>query len=169
MVGFPYETEEDFLDTMDIVEKVRFSTAFTFIYSVRKGTKAAEMPQYAALLTAAVSWARTQTPDPQQQLKEAADKLAVSLGCEILNLVPGRISTEVDARLSFDTQASIDKARKLIRLYNEAGISNDRILIKLAATWEGIRAAEVLEKLKADGWDAFEQRSSEGWFSYLCK
>lgn len=108
--------------------------------------KAAEMPQYAALLTAAVNWARTQTPDPQQQLKEAADKLAVSLGCEILNLVPGRISTEVDARLSFDTQASIDKARKLIRLYNEAGIPNDRILIKLAATWEGIRAAEVLER-----------------------
>ena len=108
--------------------------------------KAAEMPQYAALLTAAVNWARTQTPDPQQQLKEAADKLAVSLGCEILNLVPGRISTEVDARLSFDTQASIDKARQLIRLYNEAGISNDRILIKLAATWEGIRAAEVLER-----------------------
>lgn len=108
--------------------------------------KAAEMPQYAALLTAAVNWARTQTPDPQQQLKEAADKLAVSLGCEILNLVPGRISTEVDARLSFDTQASIDKARKLIRLYNEAGIANDRILIKLAATWEGIRAAEVLER-----------------------
>ena len=108
--------------------------------------KAAEMPQYAALLTAAVNWARTQTPDPQQQLKEAADKLAVSLGCEILNLVPGRISTEVDARLSFDTQGSIDKARKLIRLYNEACISNDRILIKLAATWEGIRAAEVLER-----------------------
>jgi transaldolase len=108
--------------------------------------KAAEMPQYAALLTAAVNWARTQTPDPQQQLKEAADKLAVSLGCEILNLVPGRISTEVDARLSFDTQASIDKARKLIRLYNQAGIPNERILIKLAATWEGIKAAEVLER-----------------------
>ena len=108
--------------------------------------KAAEMPQYAALLTAAASWARTQTPDPRQQVKEAADKLAVSLGCEILNLVPGRISTEVDARLSFDTQASIDKARKLIRLYNQAGIPNERILIKLAATWEGIKAAEVLER-----------------------
>lgn len=108
--------------------------------------KAAEMSQYAALLRAAVSWARTQTPDPRQQVREAADKLAVSLGCEILRLIPGRISTEVDARLSFDTQASIDKARTLIRLYNEAGIPNDRILIKLAATWEGIKAAEVLER-----------------------
>jgi transaldolase len=64
----------------------------------------------------------------------------------VLKIVPGRISTEVDARLSFDTDASIAKARKLIRLYNEAGITNDRILIKLASTWEGIRAAEVLEK-----------------------
>jgi transaldolase len=108
--------------------------------------KAAEMPQYATLLRNALSWATTQSADPQQQLKEAADKLAVSLGCEILKIVPGRISTEVDARLSFDTQASIDKARKLIRLYNEAGISNERILIKLAATWEGIKAAEVLER-----------------------
>ncbi len=108
--------------------------------------KAAEMPQYATLLRDALSWATTQSADPQQQLKEAADKLAVSLGCEILKIVPGRISTEVDARLSFDTQASIDKARKLIRLYNEAGISNERILIKLAATWEGIKAAEVLER-----------------------
>ncbi|HBL01083.1 MAG TPA: transaldolase, partial [Aeromonas salmonicida] len=71
---------------------------------------------------------------------------AVNIGLEVLKIVPGRISTEVDARLSFDTEASIAKARKLIRLYNEAGIANDRILIKLASTWEGIRAAEVLEK-----------------------
>ena len=87
--------------------------------------KAAEMPQYAALLTAAVNWARTQTPDPQQQLKEAADKLAVSLGCGILNLVPGRISTEVDARLSFDTQASIDKARNAGRKKQATLVSSD--------------------------------------------
>ena len=108
--------------------------------------KAAGLPQYASLLTEALHWAKSQSHDTEQQLSEAADKLAVSIGCEILNIVPGRVSTEVDARLSFDTQACIDKARKLVRLYNEAGIANERILIKLAATWEGIRAAEVLER-----------------------
>jgi transaldolase len=70
----------------------------------------------------------------------------VNIGLEILKLVPGRISTEVDARLSYDTEASIAKAKRLIKLYNDAGISNDRILIKLASTWQGIRAAEQLEK-----------------------
>ena len=74
------------------------------------------------------------------------DKLAVNIGLEILKIVPGRISTEVDARLSYDTQATVEKARKLIALYNAAGISNDRILIKIASTWQGIRAAEILEK-----------------------
>ena len=108
--------------------------------------KAAELPQYQPLLREALAWAKQQSSDPAQQLREAADKLAVSIGCEILKIVPGRVSTEVDARLSFDTQACIDKARKLVRLYNEAGIANERILIKLAATWEGIRAAEVLER-----------------------
>ena len=108
--------------------------------------KAAELPQYQPLLREALAWAKQQSRDPEQQLREAADKLAVSIGCEILKLVPGRVSTEVDARLSFDPQACIDKARKLVRLYNEAGIANERILIKLAATWEGIRAAEVLER-----------------------
>lgn len=72
--------------------------------------------------------------------------LAVNIGKEILKTIPGRISTEVDARLSYNTEASVEKARKLIKLYNDAGISNDRILIKLASTWEGIRAAEILEK-----------------------
>ena len=108
--------------------------------------KAAELPQYATLLTEALQWAKIQSDDTEQQLSEAADKLAVSIGCEILKIVPGRVSTEVDARLSFDSQACIDKARKLVRLYNEAGIANERILIKLAATWEGIQAAEVLER-----------------------
>ncbi len=70
----------------------------------------------------------------------------MNIGLEILKIVPGRISTEVDARLSYDTEATVAKARKLIRLYNEAGISNDRILIKIASTWQGIRAAEILEK-----------------------
>ena len=84
--------------------------------------------------------------DKAQQLIDAEDKLAVNIGLEILKIVPGRISTEVDARLSYNTQATVEKARKLIALYNAAGISNDRILIKIASTWQGIRAAEILEK-----------------------
>ncbi|EOD53739.1 transaldolase [Aeromonas molluscorum] len=108
--------------------------------------KAAEIPEYAPLIDDAIAWAKAQSQDQAQQLIDAGDKLAVNIGLEVLKIVPGRISTEVDARLSFDTDASIAKARKLIRLYNEAGIANDRILIKLASTWEGIRAAEVLEK-----------------------
>ena len=108
--------------------------------------KAAALPNYQNLLAASVTWAKEQSNDPQQQIIDAADKLSVLIGLEILKIVPGKISTEVDARLSFDTQASIAKAHKLIGLYNEAGISNDRILIKLASTWEGITAAEQLEK-----------------------
>ena len=108
--------------------------------------KAAALPLYQSLLTEAVTWAKGQSTDASQQVSDAADKLSVLIGLEILKIVPGRISTEVDARLSFDTQASIAKAHKLIAMYNEAGISNDRILIKLASTWEGIKAAEQLEK-----------------------
>jgi transaldolase len=108
--------------------------------------KAASLPLYQTLLIDAVTWAKAQSTDANQQVIDAADKLSVLIGLEILNTVPGRISTEVDARLSFDTKKSITKAHKLIAMYNEAGISNDRILIKLASTWEGIKAAEVLEK-----------------------
>lgn len=108
--------------------------------------KAAQIPEYRPLLQDAVEWAKAQSQDPDQQLIDAGDRLAVNIGCEILKLIPGRISTEVDARLSFDTQASIDKARRLIELYRQAGIGRERILIKLASTWEGIRAAEVLEQ-----------------------
>jgi transaldolase len=79
-------------------------------------------------------------------VKEALDELCVVFGKEILKLIPGRVSTEVDARLSFDTDATIEKARKIIAKYNADGISNDRVLIKIASTWEGIKAAEVLEK-----------------------
>ena len=107
--------------------------------------KAAELPQYKSLLEDAVSWAKTQSNDPVQQVEDAGDKLAVSIGKLIVDIIPGRISTEVDARLSFDMQGSIEKAHKLIRLYKEAGVEKDRVLIKLASTWEGIRAAEVLE------------------------
>jgi transaldolase len=108
--------------------------------------KAASLRNYQTLLADAVKWAKEQSNDAKQQIIDAADKLSVLIGLEILNIIPGRISTEVDARLSFDTQGSIDKAHKLIALYNKAGISNNRILIKLASTWEGIKAAEQLEK-----------------------
>ncbi len=108
--------------------------------------KAASLPAYQQLVKDSVAWAKTQSDSAEQQVIDAADKLSVLIGLEILKIVPGRISTEVDARLSFDTQASITKAHKLIAMYNGAGISNDRILIKLASTWEGIKAAEQLEK-----------------------
>ncbi|OBX07307.1 transaldolase [Gallibacterium salpingitidis] len=107
---------------------------------------ASQLPQYASLIDEAVAYAKSKSADKAQQLIDAEDKLAVNIGLEILKIVPGRISTEVDARLSYDTQATVEKARKLIALYNEAGISNDRILIKIASTWQGIRAAEILEK-----------------------
>lgn len=107
---------------------------------------ASALPQYAPLIDEAVAYANTKSSDKAQQLIDAEDKLAVNIGLEILKIVPGRISTEVDARLSYDTQATVEKARKLIALYNAAGISNDRILIKIASTWQGIRAAEILEK-----------------------
>ncbi len=108
--------------------------------------KAASLESYQHLLTGAVSWAKEQSSSAEQQVIDAADKLSVLIGLEILKTVPGRISTEVDSRLSFDTEASIAKAHKLIAMYKEAGINNDRILIKLASTWEGIKAAEQLEK-----------------------
>lgn len=100
--------------------------------------KAAQMEQYQGLVRDAVKGNST--------IEAASDALAVAIGLEILKIVPGRISTEVDARLSYDTAASISKAHQLIERYNKAGISNDRVLIKLASTWEGIRAAEQLEK-----------------------
>ncbi|MBC3767810.1 transaldolase [Neptunicella marina] len=108
--------------------------------------KASELPQYQSLIDDSVTWAKQQSNDKAQQLIDAGDKLAVAIGAEIVKLVPGRISTEVDARLSFDTDATIAKAHRLIELYEQAGVSKDRILIKIASTWEGIRAAEVLEK-----------------------
>ena len=107
---------------------------------------ASALPQYSPLIDEAISYAKAQSNDKSQQLIDAEDKLAVNIGLEILKIVPGRISTEVDARLSYNTQATVEKARKLIALYNAAGISNDRILIKIASTWQGIRAAEILEK-----------------------
>lgn len=108
--------------------------------------KAAQIAEYAPLIDASIEYAKAQSSDKAQQVQDTCDMLAVSIGKEILKVVPGRISTEVDACLSYDTEGSIAKARQLIKMYNDAGITNDRILIKLASTWEGIRAAEVLEK-----------------------
>ncbi len=107
--------------------------------------KAVTLPEYAPLIDDSIAWAKAQSNDRDQQIHDASDKLAVDVGLEVLKIVPGRISTEVDARLSFNTQATLAKARKLIRLYNEAGMSNEKVLIKIASTWEGIRAAEILE------------------------
>jgi transaldolase len=108
---------------------------------------AAAMPQYQTLVASALDWAKKETGDGSKAAiaRRAVDRLAVEFGIEILKVVPGRVSTEVDARLSHDTQASILKARELIAMYAKAGVSKDRILIKLASTWEGIKAAEVLE------------------------
>ena len=108
--------------------------------------KAAQLPQYANLVNESKIWAQQQGGSEEQQLANCSDKLAVAIGCEILKIIPGKISTEVDSRLSFDTAATIEKARKLIGLYADADIPASRVLIKIAATWEGIKAAEVLEK-----------------------
>ena len=108
--------------------------------------KAVGLPVYRTQLQQARDYARMQGGDSQAQLNNATDKLAVLIGQEILKIVPGRVSTEVDARLSFDKQASVTRARKLIDLYGQSGIERNRILIKLASTWEGIQAAAELEK-----------------------
>ncbi len=108
--------------------------------------KAAQMPQYQALVDDAVAFADTQKGSTDAKLDACIDKLSVNFGVEILKIIPGRVSTEVPARLSYDSDATIEKARFLIDLYKKAGIDKKRILIKTAATWEGIKAAEKLEK-----------------------
>ena len=105
--------------------------------------KAASLPAYAAHLDAALGQA---TGAGEAKVADASDRLSVAIGGEILKLIPGRVSTEVDARLSFDTRATIAKAHRLVELYDQAGIGRDRLLIKIASTWEGIRAAEQLER-----------------------
>lgn len=101
--------------------------------------KVAQDPKYAEIIDKAVARANG-------NLMDAVDNFGVDIGCEILKIIPGRVSTEVDARLSFDTEATVTKAKKLIALYQERGVGKERILIKMASTWEGIKAAEQLEK-----------------------
>jgi transaldolase len=108
--------------------------------------KAAQQPQYRALVEAALADADRSGATESRRAEAFMDRLAVNFGKEILKIVPGRVSTEVDARLSFDTAATIAKARELIGLYERAGIGRERILIKIGSTWEGIRAAAELER-----------------------
>ncbi len=109
--------------------------------------KAAALPTYQTLIRSIVEEVRGESAlSGEEQLSEACDRLGVAVGNEILGVIPGRVSTEVDARLSFNTQATIEKAKRLINLYENHGITRDRVLIKIASTWEGIQAARVLEQ-----------------------
>jgi transaldolase len=108
--------------------------------------KAAQMPAYRGLVEDVIKSVTSDKLSSDEQVDNCMDRLAVRFGEKILQTIPGRVSTEVDAHLSFDTQASITKARRLIDLYEQAGIDKSRVLIKMASTWEGIRAAEQLEK-----------------------
>ncbi|MCA1175936.1 MULTISPECIES: transaldolase [unclassified Pantoea] len=108
--------------------------------------KASGLDAYKHLIDDAIDYAKKQGGSKETQIINASDKVAINLGMEILKSVPGRVSTEVDARLSFDRGMCVTKAEKLVRMYEENGIDRSRILIKLASTWEGIKAAEELEK-----------------------
>jgi transaldolase len=108
--------------------------------------KAAQKPEYAHLVEEAVRWAGKRAGTTEARVAAACDRIAVNFGEQLLKLIPGRVSTEVDADLAFDRRASLKKARAIIRDYERRGIDRKRVLIKLAATWEGIRAAEALEQ-----------------------
>ena len=108
--------------------------------------KAAQMSEYEPLVEEAIAYAQGKSLSGDQLINAVIDKLGVTFGCRILEIIPGRVSTEVDAGLSFDTAATIAKGKEIIALYKEAGIESDRILIKIASTWEGIEAARQLEQ-----------------------
>src|SRR5262249_20433123 len=108
--------------------------------------QAAQKPQYAHLVEKALHQAAEQGGTRDEQTEAFMDGLFVAFGREILKIIPGRVSTEVDAGLSFDTEGTLAKARRLIALYEESGVDRKRVLIKIASTWEGIRAAEILER-----------------------
>ncbi len=107
---------------------------------------ASSKPEYQFLIQEAIQWGKREAKNPHELMEQILDKLFVNFGLEILKIVPGRVSTEVDARLSFDAEGSIKRGRHLISLYEKAGIKRERILIKLASTWEGTQAALQLEK-----------------------
>lgn len=108
--------------------------------------QAAQKPQYQPLVSAAMQAAAAAGGNESARTEAFMDNLLIQFGCAILKIVPGRVSTEVDASLSFDTEGTLAKARRLIGLYEKAGVPRERVLIKIASTWEGIRAAEVLER-----------------------
>jgi len=130
------------VDTIRRLQPTDATTNPSLIY------KAALLPQYKSLVDSAITYGKDLPLSTTKEDRIAAtiDKLAVNFGAEITKIVPGYISTEVDARISFDTEATIHRARRIIEMYNQVGIPKSRILIKIASTWEGIKAAEVLEK-----------------------
>ena len=135
-------------DTGDIeaIEQVKPQDATTNPSLI---TAAAQMPQYQSIVDGVLQDAKKklgESASDQAVAKEAFKHLAIAFGKQILAIVPGRVSTEVDARLSFDTEGTMKMARDIIKLYADQGISKERILIKIASTWEGIKAAEQLEK-----------------------
>src|SRR6185503_11629601 len=128
---------------IDAIEKYKPEDATTnpsLIY------QAAQKPEYAELLDDAIQFALSSPGDRTARREAGMDKLMVNFGCEILKIVPGRVSTEVDAGLSFDTERTVAKAHRLMAMYDDAGIARERVLIKIASTWEGICAAERLER-----------------------
>jgi transaldolase len=135
-------------DTGDIqaIEKVKPQDATTNPSLIAAAT---QLPQYQSIMDDVLLAAKKELGDSAKD-KDVANlafkRLAVAFGKKILQIIPGRVSTEVDARLSYDTEASIKQAREIIKQYEQAGVSRERVLIKLASTWEGIRAAEILEK-----------------------
>ena len=108
--------------------------------------KAAETPAYGSIVDEALSWGRRRGGERDAVAIAVCDRLAVAFGAELAGIVPGRVSTEVDADLAFDTSATVAKARQIIAAYQERGVGRERILIKVASTWEGIRAAEILQR-----------------------
>jgi transaldolase len=131
---------------MEAMEKFRPQDATTNPSLI---TAASQMPQYQSIVDGVLIEALKElgdSADPKDVANLAFKRLAVAFGKKILHIVPGRVSTEVDARLSYDTEATINQAREIIAQYDQAGIGRDRVLVKIASTWEGIKAAEVLEK-----------------------
>src|SRR5215210_2013100 len=112
--------------------------------------KAVETPAYGSLVEEALAWGRRQAGSREPVAAAVCDRLAVAFGAQLAGIVPGRVSTEVDADLSFDTPGTVDKARRIIGSYEERGVGRERILIKVASTWEGIRAAEILQRERID-------------------
>jgi len=159
MSGEPQLKKTKVLSTLDQLKQITTIVADTGDFEAMKAYKptdattnpslilsAAQQEQYQGLIERAVKHGNKAGSTKDEKVSEALDYLCVLFGVEILKIIPGRVSTEIDARLSFDTGASVEKALKLIALYEEQGIDRNRILIKLASTWEGIQAAKTLEK-----------------------